>query len=648
MISQSKVPDKAILLAAGFGSRMVPLSHDLPKPMMPLWGIPVIEHVVNAMVFAGVRDILINLHHNPQPILDWALHRKGSCPRLQFSFEPVIAGTGGALRKASHFIGSKPFWMVNTDIAFALDTAPLIEDFNKHQPLATLWLDATRGPRTVERAADGRIVNFSSPTPGAVGTYTFCGMQILSPAILDYLPDTPFSSVVDGYRRALAQGIAVRGCCPDDTFWADLGTPERYLEAHREIADANRRKRPGGSLLQAAEARRMRRCIPAGVQTQGFVAIGHRVTLPPDVSLANCIIWDDAELQPGARLADSIAGRHTVVRATQQGGACVRADSLPPDPVLIAALRAMCATPAASTLTALPARGSDRRFERLQTSRSSGILIRYDDQKRPENARYAPLARALAAAGIRVPRVILDLPDQKATLLEDAGTRSLQDALPGLSRIARRQHYRRVIRQVLRLHDLSPEALPPLETPFSPALYHWEHELFITNFLTNTLHMEVTEPLTNLLENCAKRLQQQPQVPVHRDLQSSNILLQRGGPVLIDFQGIRMGAAAYDLASLLCDPYVMLDEADRGALLDDYCAASPQGAAVRAAFPYAAVQRLAQALGAFGRLSANPATARFAHHIPPATAMFNTMLAKLAASSPSIPALASPQPHNES
>ncbi len=629
-------PEKAILLAAGFGARMVPLSHDLPKPMMPLWGIPVIEHVVNTMVRWGVRDILINLHHNPQPILDWALQRRAASPRIHFSFEPAIAGTGGALRTAAHFIGKAPFWLVNTDIAFELDPAPLIADFHQHQPLATLWLDATRGPRTVERAADGCIVNFASATPGADGTYTFCGMQILSPAILDFLPDTPFCTVVDGYRRALAQGIAVRGGCPDDTYWADLGTPERYLQAHRDIADAHRRKHPGGALLSANAARRMRGSIPPTVQTQGVVAIGQRVALPPGVCLNDCVIWDDAELQPGACLVDSIAGRHAVVRATQQGGACVRADVMPPDPVLTAALRALHATPAATTLTALPARGSDRRFERLQTKRYRGILIRYDDQKRPENARYAPLARALAAAGVRVPRVVLDLPEQKATLFEDVGTCALQDALPGLSRPVRRRHYRRVIAQILRLHALAPDQLPPLEPPFSPALYRWEHALFITHFLTNTLHMAVTAPLQRLLQTCAAVLLRQPQVPVHRDLQSSNILLKRGGPVLIDFQGLRLGAAAYDLASLLCDPYVMLDDSDRNALLDDYCAASPQGAAVRESFPYAAVQRLAQALGAFGRLAANPATARFARHIPPATTMFNTMLAQLNVAHPQL------------
>jgi NDP-sugar pyrophosphorylase family protein/streptomycin 6-kinase len=625
MKRQPDKPHKAILLAAGFGSRMVPLSHDLPKPMMPLWGIPVIGHVMHAMQCAGVRDILINLHHNPQPIVDWARGRSASWPRLQFSFEPEIAGTGGALRKASHFIGNEPFWLVNTDIAFDLDPAPLVADFQRHQPLATLWLDATRGPRTVETDASGQITSFASPSPGAPGTCTFCGMQILSPAILDYLPDTPFSTVIDGYREALRQGLSVRGCRLDDTFWADLGTPERYLAAHRDILEARRHKRPGGALLQAAEARRMRRCIPAGAQASGFVAIGRDVTIPGDASLSDCVIWDGAELKPGARLAGSVVGRHAIVRTTQQGGSSVRSDVLPADPVLAAVLRTMRTTPASTTLTALPARGSDRRFERLQTERCSRVLVRYDDQKRPENARYAPLARALAAAGIRVPRVVLDMPEQKATLFADAGTRSLQDELPGLSRTARIRHYRRVIGQVLRLHALSPADLPPLEPPFSPALYRWEHDLFITHFLTNTLRMEITAPLRRLLKTCSTVLQRQPQVPVHRDLQSSNILLPQGGPVLIDFQGIRMGAAAYDLASLLCDPYVMLDEADRNTLLDDYCAASPHGASVRAAFPYAAIQRLAQALGAFGRLSANPATARFAKHIPPATAMFNTM-----------------------
>lgn len=626
-----RAPHKAVLLAAGFGSRMVPLSHDLPKPMMPLWGIPVIEHVINALRRAGVTEFLINQHHQPQPLLDWCRRQRDPSIHLQLSFEPQILGTGGALRRAAHFVGSEPFWLVNTDIAFELDLQSLIKDFCRHRPLATLWMHETRGPRTVEMTPDGNITNFASAASGGPGTFTFCGVQLLQPAILSFLPEEPFCSVVDGYRRALAQGVAVRGCLVENTYWADLGSPERYLDAHRDIAQAHRRKLPGAGLLLDAEARRMRRAIPAGTRIDGFAAIGRDVRIASSVTLADSVLWDGARLHPGIRVASSVAGRAADVRGDLDGSTLVRADALPSsDPVLAAAFRALRASPGEAMLTALPARGSDRSFERLAVGRRSSILIRYDDRRRAENGRYAGIARALAAAGIRVPKVLLDLPVQKAVLFEDAGTRSLQDALPGMSRRVRLHHYRRAIGQVAILHGLVPEVLPPLEPPFSPALYQWEHDLFATCFLRDTLHLppaRIEEALAELAP-VAQHLLAQPLVPVHRDLQSSNILLRHGGPVLIDFQGLRLGAAAYDLASLLCDPYAMLDARDRTLLLDAYCTLVPDGEAVRHAFAAAAIQRLAQALGAYGRLSAIPATRRFARYIPPACAMLAEILGK--------------------
>lgn len=621
-------PRKAILLAAGFGTRMVPLSYDLPKAMMPLWGIPVLEHIVRMLQRTGVTDILINLHHHPQPIVDWCRRQSAPTLRLQLSFEPEILGTGGALRRASHFIGREPFWMINTDIAMDLDPAALLADFRRHSPLAVLWMHDTRGPRTVEMTPDGRITNFASATPTAEGTFTFCGMQLLRPDILSFLPENAFCSVVDGYRRALDQGVPVHGCCVPGAYWADLGTPERYLEAHREIAEARRQRLPGAALLAPQEARRMRRCIPASTVKTGFVAVGRDVRIPSGTTLTDCVLWDGVRLHSGSRVADSIAGSDTDVQSTLQGSVQVRASILPADPVLDAALHALHATRTHATVTALPARGSDRSFQRLCAGRRRAILIRYDDRKREENARYAGLAAALSTRGIRVPSVILDMPEQKATLFEDAGTLSLQDALPGMSRQKRRRHYRQVIEQLAALHRVSPKTLPPLEPPFTAALYRWEHELFANHFLRDTLHMpadQITQALSDLAP-CARILLQQSLVPVHRDFQSSNILLRNGQPVLIDFQGLRLGAAAYDLASLLCDPYVMLDAADRADLLAAYCSLSPDGVAVRSAFVPAAVQRLAQALGAFGRLSANAGTHRFARYIAPAVDMLKEVL----------------------
>jgi hypothetical protein len=131
------------------------------------------------------------------------------------------------------------------------------------------------------------------------------------------------------------------------------------------------------------------------------------------------------------------------------------------------------------------------------------------------------------------------------------------------------------------------------------------------------------------LETAAARLLRAPDVLVHRDLQSSNVLWHRGGPVFIDFQSMRLGPAAYDVASLLCDPYVMLEPARQSRLLEYYLARSPSPAAVRDSFWLAAVERLAQALGAYGRLAALPGMARFASHIQPALKMMSRVLEHL-------------------
>jgi hypothetical protein len=131
------------------------------------------------------------------------------------------------------------------------------------------------------------------------------------------------------------------------------------------------------------------------------------------------------------------------------------------------------------------------------------------------------------------------------------------------------------------------------------------------------------------LESVADRLAGTPQVLVHRDLQSSNILWHEGGPVFVDFQGMRLGPAAYDLASLLCDPYVMLPVRTQSRLLEYYARRTGCPEQVVDVFWSAAIQRLAQALGAFGRLSAVPETSSFARHIRTGLVMMSRALDRL-------------------
>jgi aminoglycoside/choline kinase family phosphotransferase len=150
-------------------------------------------------------------------------------------------------------------------------------------------------------------------------------------------------------------------------------------------------------------------------------------------------------------------------------------------------------------------------------------------------------------------------------------------------------------------------------------------------------------PLRRDLRRVGRKLAQAPSVLVHRDLQSSNILLQdgsprsgRGEPWFIDFQGMRYGPAVYDLASLLCDPYVALPGPLQEELVEQYARSSRNPASIRGLFWHAAVQRLGQALGAYGRLSESAETEYFKQYIPPAM----EMLARAVSRVSDLPALA--------
>ncbi|MBP7829043.1 MAG: phosphotransferase [Kiritimatiellae bacterium] len=613
---RTALPNKAFVLAAGFGTRMLPLSRDLPKPMMPLWGRPLLEHVLLLLRDWGVRDVLVNTHHRPGELIRWAAGRPVAGLRVNFSFEPEILGTGGALRRAAWFLDDRPFWLINADVAADLKPAPLLRAFARVRPLAALWLHPELGPRTVSME-NGLVTSFRAPVPGAGGTFTFCGLHLLSPRILDFLPEEGFAGIVPAYERAMKRGERIAGVCVPDCFWADLGTPRQYLEAHAEILKRGRRAgRPG----------------PA--DTRGFAAIGPNVQRAPGCRIENSVVWEGARLGPRARVCDAVIGREAVVNEPVTGLAG-RGDRVL-DPAEQRAAREHGWPPDEITAFPFGPRGSARAFTRLRRGRGSVILMRYDPA-RTENTLHVPHARFLAGIGFRVPAVLLDRPESNLALLEDAGDACLQ-RLVSEDRGRRVEHlYRKVLKQVARLHDAGTGAARKgrlrLMPPFSPALYRWERELFVTHFLKkdNRAWPGKIRAIRRELAGVAARLDAAPRVLLHRDLQSSNILWKRGEPVFIDFQGMRYGPAAYDLASLLCDPYVELPEPLQLRLLAGYAAERPADPAAIELFWPAAVERLVQALGAYGRLSAQPGLESFHRHIPPALRLLRRALSRTGA-----------------
>lgn len=645
------VPTKAVILAAGLGTRMRPLSFDAPKPLMPLWNRPLLEHVLGSAAQWGVREVLINLHYRPHDILEHLRRRPPPGLRVNFSFEPEILGTGGALRGAAWFLDRHPFWMVNSDIAFDLDIRQLLRCMRRQEPLATLWLTDRAGPRTVEMQ-DGWVRNFRSRTPGAPGTYTFTGLHLISPRILKFLPASGPASIIDAYEQARAWGRRIAGVCPRDAYWNDLGAPESYLAAHADCAgimqakpDASEkngglepgRPRPGWAAVRTTPGRSInsRACaagLPENSATgrpgapRNFIAAAPDARIAPGADVARAVIWNGARLGKNAVVHDAIVGRGCDVNHHVPCLA-VRAECLGQAPALQTALTHLGWPAAAAVVIPLEPRGSARTFTRLAYGGRSAIMIQYR-LERAENGWYARHTRLLEAAGVDVPRLLLDCPRQKLILLEDLGQASLESRVndPRARRPAAvRRLYRPVLDNLLRLHiqggRLAGRRNEKMAAGFTPRLYKWEREFFVRQFLRRHTDCgeSVTRRILGELAATAAALRASPQVLIHRDLQSTNILYRGRTPCFIDFQGMRRGPAAYDLASLLCDPYVELPADGMLEMLAYYNRCLPAGRQVTEnIFWHAAVERLAQALGAYGRLGADPATRRFARFIPPA------------------------------
>jgi len=592
-------PQKAIVLAAGYGARFLPLTLMKPKPLFPLWGKPVLGHTLDLLKSWGVRDVLVNVHHHAGQILEYLQTVPVPGLRCQLSYEPDILGTGGALPKANWFLDGDPFWMLNADVLADVSCKPLLESHHRNDSIATLWLHPDRGPRTVEHR-NGLVTVFKSPVSGTEGTATFCGLQLLSPEILDFLPPAGFSSIIDAYENALIAGKKIGGVIVPGSYWADIGKPETYLATHQDMITHPRWKKS----------------IPRG---ENPVACGRNTTVATDAVVVRSVLWDNVTLAPGSRVENAIISDGVTVHG-RAAHMVMRADHFQ-DPALTRILKTLQWPPASTTVMPLPPRGSARTFTRLVTPEKSAILVRYT-LERPENGLYTRHARFLARCGVRVPEVLLDWQQEQICVLDDAGEDSLEHLVPTLSRSACLELYRKTLDSVARLHGHATRAWRrhpvELSMPFTRHLYEWEQNLFCEQFLgrhrmvnENTL-MKIRQELARLIPAQLRA----PRVIIHRDLQSSNVLVKEGGIFLIDFQGMRLGTAAYDLASLLCDPYVNLPDDLRDELLNYYLGLVPDPGPVRDLFWVAAVERLAQALGAFGRLGAVSTTSYFLKHIP--------------------------------
>ncbi|HEU0272943.1 MAG TPA: aminoglycoside phosphotransferase family protein [Candidatus Udaeobacter sp.] len=272
--------------------------------------------------------------------------------------------------------------------------------------------------------------------------------------------------------------------------------------------------------------------------------------------------------------------------------------------------------------------GSDRKFYRICCSADQTLILVKYNLEREENRHYVEIAKFLDLHGIRVPKIYFHDESEGLIWIEDLGEQDLHSYRSD-NWLVRRALYELALDEIIKLHTL-PESVcvemkQHLPAEFNAALYRWEQRYFFNNCLGRYFRIDESKrkELAALpgLRETAKHLGSLPRVLVHRDFQSQNIIIQDGQAKLIDFQGMRPGLAEYDLASLVFDPYVGLSGAERAELIGYYRQKQTKyGRTDEGEFEHTlrlcAMQRLMQALGAYGFLGLVRGHEHFLRYVP--------------------------------
>ena len=227
---------KALILAAGLGTRLLPHTAHRPKPLFTLAGKTLLDVHIGQLAAAGCEAVRVNTHHLHREIERHVTAQNYAIP-VSLRFEPQILGTGGAIRNSADFWDHRSFMVVNADIVHAVDLGRVYAQHLRHRAAATLVLCADPEFDSVDVDAGGRVTGFSE-APRAAGRrrLTFTGIQVLDPVILDYLPEGRFAHSVDAFRAMIADNRHLQAYVPEAPCWRDLGTAGRYRAAAREAS----------------------------------------------------------------------------------------------------------------------------------------------------------------------------------------------------------------------------------------------------------------------------------------------------------------------------------------------------------------------------------------------------------------------------
>jgi NDP-sugar pyrophosphorylase family protein len=288
-----------MILAAGFGTRLWPLTIDRTKPAIPVLGRPLVGYVAEYLAAHGIEEVLVNLHHRPDSVRQALGDGSRFGVKLSYIEEPEILGTSGALDNARAWLEGGAFVVINGKLVTNIDLREALATHKRLGALATLVLRPNPKRERFSKvlaqgdwlAGFGGMPDASDNTDGAAETLMFTGIQILEPEIFHYIPRGRFShSTTDVYPQALAAGEKLAVHIDRKGDWRELSTLERYLDISLELL------KRGGEVN----------------------AIGPGALIEAGAEASGCILWENAKIESGARVSGAILGAGVCVAGDEE------------------------------------------------------------------------------------------------------------------------------------------------------------------------------------------------------------------------------------------------------------------------------------------------------------------------------------------
>jgi NDP-sugar pyrophosphorylase family protein/aminoglycoside/choline kinase family phosphotransferase len=591
-----------MILAAGLGERLRPITDHIPKPLVPVLGTTVLQHVLNSLSSVPYDRIGINLHHKREVMEKW-ISRCSLKERIVMFPEQSITGTGGALKNAESFLNRGTFLVHNADILSDIDLAALIGHHRSFNNLVTLAVHDFPQFNSVVIDENGFLKGIGSPAVER-NKKAFTGIAVYDPAFLEFLPQGK-SSVVDGWMKAVGAGKRIGTCDVTGSYWSDIGTPASYADA------VFTKMRDDGESLHIHPT--ITNCNDLGIK--GHVVVEEGASFNSVVTLRNCIVLPGAIIEKN-NLPLKTGGSGIIENCIV--GHDFTIDLSESDIIRIEEGRQLIGTG-----------GSDRKYFRVKENDETAVLMQcmQDDI---DFERHIHSTSFFHEHAVPVPELKRYDGVKKQAVFEDAGDLSLYSWLKCPRDDRTIEHlYEKVIDGLVRIHSIGSDRAADVsfyrERTFDRAYFRWETDYFMQRFVKGLVkvNIENTGRIDRELKDLAELASSFPRTVVHRDFQSQNIMIVNGGDIrIIDFQGARMGPPAYDVASLLWDPYFRLRDALRNDLLHYYVDGMTgadgrfdQDAFMKSLLP-CRLQRHMQALGAYGFLASEKGKKYFLKFVP--------------------------------